>query len=275
MGSTLESGLNWSLIAAVNNDAIWQSCVLRSPDIATARAVIAQRGFASAATAYNAGITAADSDLLVLAHQDVYFPAGWVAALRATVAWLDAHDPNWGVLGLWGITPSGAGAGFVYCGATRQILGGPFAGVAEVTTLDEVVLILRKSSGLRFDEQLDHFHMYGADICLQAQERGMKCYSIPALAVHNTNGYNLLPAEFWKAYGYMRRKWAAQLPVVTSCTTITKWGWPMLRWNLARMKNLILRRHHPGQRVSDPAILHQELLASGRLPAAPTSEPAR
>jgi hypothetical protein len=128
-------------------------------------------------------------------------------------------------------------------------------------------LILRKSSGLRFDERLDHFHMYGADICLQAQARGMKCYAIPAFAVHNTNGYNLLPAPFWKAYAFMRRKWAAQLPVVTSCITITPWGIPALRWNLARLKNLLLRRHHPGQRVADPAKLHQELLASGKLPA--------
>ena len=54
----------------------------------------------------------------------------------------------------------GERAGHVYCGGIMKRLGAPFDGVEEVMSLDELILILRKSSGLRFDEQLVmRFHM--------------------------------------------------------------------------------------------------------------------
>ena len=43
---------------------------------------------------------------------------------------------------------------------------------ARVATLDELLLIVRRDAGLRFDPDLG-FHLYGADICLQASEQGL------------------------------------------------------------------------------------------------------
>jgi hypothetical protein len=43
---------------------------------------------------------------------------------------------------------------------------------ARVATLDEVLLVVRRDSPLRFYPALG-FHLYGADICLQAAERGL------------------------------------------------------------------------------------------------------
>ena len=43
---------------------------------------------------------------------------------------------------------------------------------AQVATLDELLLIVKRDSGLRFDPELG-FHLYGADICLQAIEQGL------------------------------------------------------------------------------------------------------
>ncbi len=40
---------------------------------------------------------------------------------------------------------------------------------ARVATLDELLLIVKRDSGLRFDPALG-FHLYGADICIQARE---------------------------------------------------------------------------------------------------------
>lgn len=259
------NSINWSVISAVNNEAVVGRCLLSSPEIGLAREVILQRACASAAAAYNSGIEKATADLLVLVHQDVYLPERWLGAISRAVAALSAHDPEWGVLGAWGVQRSGEGKGFLYCGATRRVLGQSFEGAMEVETLDEVLLVVRKSSGLRFDEQLGGFHMYGADICMEAKRQGRKCYAIAAFCIHNTNQYGMLPLQFWQGYLAMRRKWKARLPIRTPCTEITRWCWPMIRWNVVRAVNLATGREGPpAKRVNDPGQLYRELVGSER-----------
>jgi hypothetical protein len=250
----------WSLASAVNNEAVASSCLLRSPDLPGEAEVLLQRGYRSAAEAYNAAIDAAKTDLLVFAHQDVYLPEGWERAAFEGIKLLSKTDPDWGVLGVWGVSPSGGRAGFVYDGGWRRTLGGPFSGGQQVDTLDELLLIVRKSSGLRFDPQLRGFHMYGTDICLEARRQGRKCYAIGAFCIHNTNQYRMLPLQFWQAYFFIRRKWKGQLPIQTPCITITRWCWPMLRWNVVRAINLATGRDKPpAKRIADPRELCNEL----------------
>jgi hypothetical protein len=216
-----------------------------------------QRGYSSAAHAYNIALETAQTDLVLFAHQDVYLPEGWFDSLERSLDLLSVTDPRWGVLGVWGITNSGLGVGYLYCAGVMRTLGEAFDGVAEVQSLDEVLLIVRKGSGIRFDEHLPGFHLYGTDICLEARRRGMKCYAISSLCVHNTNGYDLLPLQFWRNCLFIRRKWKSLLPITTSCITITYWCWPMIWWNINRAANLMLRRHHVGRRVQDPRLLYR------------------
>src|SRR5208283_928447 len=173
------------------------------------------------------------------------------------------HDPNWGVLGVWGVGNDGAAAGYLHWTGVEGTAGRRFDGGIEVETLDEVLLIVRRSSGLSFDDSLRGFHMYGADICLEAGRRGMKCYAISAFCIHNTDDYKMLPLQFWKAYLFMRSKWKSQLPVKTTCTQITKWCWPMVRWNIVRAINLALRREKPKKRVPAPNLLYEDLVTRG------------
>jgi glycosyltransferase involved in cell wall biosynthesis len=264
--ATRENSLKWSVIAAVNNQEVLQNCLLRSPEVAQATDLIWQQGYASAAAAYNAAIAKAKTDLLIFVHQDVYLPEGWIAAVKNAIEIVSRTDPDWGVLGVWGTQPSGGRAGFVYDGAWSRILGNQFEGGMEVDSLDEVVLILRKSTGLCFDPHIPGFHMYGADICLEARRHHKKCYAIAAFCIHNTNQYAMLPWQFWKGYLAMRRKWKARLPVNTTCTEITYWCWPMVRWNVVRAINLITGRDpSPVKRVHDPRQLYREMIASGRV----------
>jgi len=256
--------MNWSAISAVNNEEVLQNCLLKSPCIHGAAELILQRGFTSSAAAYNSGIDKATTDLLVFAHQDVYLPEAWFSAVENAVEIISKTDPTWGVLGLWGIRPSGEGAGFVYDGYGRSVLGTHFQGGLEVQSLDELVLITRKSSRLRFDERLGGFHMYGPDICLEAKRRGMKSYAISAFCLHNTNEYWMLPLGFWRSYLAMRRKWKAHLPIRTACTEITRWCYPMIRWNVTRAINLATGRDKPPvKRVKDPSELYRDLVRSG------------
>jgi Glycosyltransferase like family len=256
--------MKWTVICAANNDEVLKSCLLNSPDIGGASQAILQRGYTSAAVAYNSGLQKAETDLVLFIHQDVYLPKGWLASLGRSLERLSKIDPNWGVLGVWGVGESKENAGFLYCAANGR-LGRPFEGVREVRSLDEVLLVMRKSSKLRFDERLPGFHMYGTDICFEARRRGMKSYVIPAPCVHNTNGYRMLPLQFWICYLFMRKKWRSQLPIATSCTEITFACWPMIRWNFIRAANLILGRHRVRTRFDDPSRLGLDLMSSDKV----------
>jgi GT2 family glycosyltransferase len=254
--------MDWTVISATNNEDILKSCLLNSPDIGEASDVILQRGYSSAAAAYNSAIDKARSDLLVFVHQDVYLPQGWLASLRRALDLLSKTDPNWGIAGVYGVNKSwDDGTGFLFC-AEYGKLGHSFGDAREVRSLDEVLLIMRKSSNLRFDEQLPGFHMYGTDICLEARRRGMKSYAISAFCIHNTNGYRMLPLQFWRCYLYMRKKWRFQLPVPTPCTEITFWCWPMIRWNITRAANIALGRYRAKTRFADPSRLYLDLTSS-------------
>jgi hypothetical protein len=255
--------MQWSLISAVNNQEVLTRALLNSADVNSASEVILERGHRNAASAYNAAIEKAKTDLVVFAHQDMYFPDGWFASVSRAIEHLDQSDARWGVLGVWGVAPSGQCIGNMYCAGLREKLGSPFTGAIEVRSLDEVVLIIRKSSGLRFDAQLPGFHMYGTDICLEAARRGLKSFVVSAFCIHNTNGYKLLPLQFWLGYWFMRRKWKTQLPISTTCTQITFGCWPMFKWNLLRAANLMLGRHKPPTRVEDPRGLYRDLVNRG------------
>ena len=208
---------------------------------------------------------ASASDVIIFAHQDVYFPQGWFGSVARSIAAISAKDPDWGVLGVYGISLSGAEAGHLYSTGLRRVLGCPFEGPIEVSTLDEVVLVVRRSSGLQFDEKLTGFHLYGADICLEAQLKGLKCYAISAFCVHNSNGLDQLPPAYSRAYFYLRDKWRNQLPIRTPCMAITRWGLPLFRHNL---ESRLARNRKSGARCADPATLCQQLLNENRIGSA-------
>lgn len=250
----------WSVIAAVNNEQILKSCLLSSPDISSATEVLVQTGHPSAALAYNTGLDKATGDILVFAHQDVFLPPGWLKQLQQSLDWLARQDPDWAVAGVWGVKPDGSRAGCVYCTGLGCTLGRAGEPPVPVRTLDELLLIVRKSSGVRFDDRLPGYHFYATDICLAAERKGLKCYALSVFCVHNTNGYGMLPWQFWQTYWWMRNKWRNQLPVTTPCIEITPFGWPMLKWNVVQALNILLGRHQPGKRVADPVQLHRQLV---------------
>jgi hypothetical protein len=125
-----------------------------------------------------------------------------------------------------------------------RVLGGPFERPAPVQTLDEIVLILRKSSGLRFDERLPHFHLYGASICLAAAKTGMKSYAISAFCIHNAQQNFILPKEFYACYSQFKRIWKEYLPVQTTCIRITRYDLPLYK---RKLQEAYLRYIVPGR----------------------------
>ena len=93
---------------------------------------------------------------------------------------------------------------------------------ARVATLDELLLIVPRDTPLRFDPELG-FHLYGADLCLQAAERGLAVVAIEAPCDHNSRSVGLQEA-FFRSAEVFARKWRHRLPVATPCVVIDETG---------------------------------------------------
>jgi hypothetical protein len=229
-----------TFVSAVNDRQLFTNNFLASPIFAGSHPhqIVVQSGFSSAAKAYNDAIDRSENEINVFAHQDVIFPASWLTDLERALDKLDRTDPNWGVLGCFGETANAQGRGHVYMPGLG-IVGVPSENPEPVQTLDEIVLIIKKSSGLRFDPNLPHFHFYGADICLRANRLGRKSYAISAFCLHNTQFNLVLPREFYTCYRHIKREWRDQLPIQTTCVRITKYDVDMLK---RRMREFYLSR---------------------------------
>jgi hypothetical protein len=134
------------------------------------------------------------------------------------------------------------------------VLGVPFKSPALIDTLDEYVLVLRKSSRLRFNEALPRFHFYGTDICMTARKRNINCYAISAYTVHNTS-YGLLSPEFYECYWHIKKRWQEFLPIQTPCIRITKWNKDYCIRRLKAAYFTLIGRNQTIPRVSDPAAI--------------------
>lgn len=231
----------FQVIAALDNEMIADACLRRSPDIASgAMPLKTITGARSMAQAYNSALDATTADIAVLAHQDVYLPTGWLAQASEKLADLSAAQPDWLVAGAYGIALSGQHVGRVWDVTMRQELGWPDFAPTQVQSLDELVLILRRGSGYRFDPQLPHFHLYGTDVVQSAWAMGRSAWAVELPVVHNNRPIVSLGGGYLQAYRYMRDKWRANLPIQTCIAPLTRNPLPLLR---ARW-----RRRHVTQR---------------------------
>jgi hypothetical protein len=169
----------------------------------------------NASQGLNDGIERASNDWVVCAHQDVLFPTGW---WQRVCAQLDAYRDaaNVAVMGLVGMTRAGHFRGHIidphgHCywpGAPCPVIG-----------IDEHVIIVRKSAGVRFDPALPHFHCYGTDIALTASERGKGAIVVDAPVVHLSGGK--LDDNFTLASEHLLRKWKARTRgVIPTCAVL-------------------------------------------------------
>lgn len=252
---------NITFVVPVVDRKVLERNVLASPPMRAnhRHQLLIQEGFASAASAYNDALMRSVNDLIVFMHSDVFLPEGWIPQLEHSLRWLEKHDPGWGVLGCWGATRGGEYRGHLYS-TGWGVLGKASDKPEQVQTLDEVVLIFRKSSGLRFDDHLPHFHFYGTDICMRAAKRGLGSYAISAFCVHNTSQLLRLPKEFYACYSYIRRTWKSSLPIQTSCIRVTRFNGEVYQRKFKEACGHILGRDTlPERRADDPARILQEI----------------
>lgn len=251
----------FTITVSVNNEEVLQKNLLLSPGRLNGgrNQLVIKRDFTSASLAYNSAIEEAENDIVIFVHQDIYLPDTWFADLKRCLEFLEGTGANWGVLGCYGFRKGAdGGLGRVYTrGLGRH--GRQITRPEPVETLDEIILIIRKSSGLRFDPRLPHFHLYGTDICMTARERGMVNYAFQGYCVHNTNQLLILPNEFYTCYRYTRSKWAHYLPIYTSCMKISFLNGEFYRRRIVEAKQRVFgMRSQAAKRVEDPRVFSNE-----------------
>ncbi len=188
----------------------------------------------NAAEGLNWGIGQADADWILCVHQDLLFPAGWWGRLRAQLAALPADVA---VAGLVGTRRSGRFRGHIL-DPNGHCFWPPLP--AEVLTVDEHVIAIRRASGLRFDPATPGFHCYGADLCLQARRQGRRVMVIDAPVVHLSTGR--LDPSYDRASQWLLAKWGAEVGWILPTPTIIvqdarRAGWlrrTLFRWRRRR-----------------------------------------
>jgi hypothetical protein len=250
--------------AAVNDHAVLRQCLSASPDIASGSLPLrTYEGFRSASAAYNRALEEADAEILILVHQDVYLPRAYLDRLDARLRELDEVAPDWAVAGVVGADRAGVLHGHVWSTGVGAVIGGDGGLPAQVETLDEMILILKTSSGLRFDEGLPGFHLYAADIIEIARSAGFTTWVVDAPAVHHSRPVINLGGGYKQAWYYLRRKWRDRLPIRNLVCPITRSPWKVIE------KDIRIRIKHRGRArrgsfaVEEPAAIAARLGLEG------------
>jgi hypothetical protein len=238
----------------VNDDAILKRNLLAS-ELAAKHSVPVhiERGAPSASIGYNNGLEATSAPIVILAHQDVYFPPKWHQRLAQAVALAEAHDPDWAVLAPFGMCAIGAEhLGDVWSTSVGRRIGRRVTSLAPVQSVDELVIVLRRASGLRFDPSLPNYHLYGLDIVQTAIASGKGAYVADLPVVHNDKFHEVLRRDFGECYAFIRRKWRDRLPLRTPVLWVTKAGMGLRLYRLRAWYSVNRRRELAADTAVDP-----------------------
>ena len=121
------------------------------------------------------------SDIAVLAHQDMFFRAGWVDQMKEQIAKL----PNsWIVAGPIGKDMEGKICGRLHDMRIPLHFSTKHTFPHPASCFDECCLIINLKKGFRFDEDMPGFDLYGTLCVLQAKEMGGTAWVIDAFCEH-------------------------------------------------------------------------------------------
>lgn len=229
-----------AFVVATNDDGILNRNLLRSPLFRVGgHDLHVERNPPSAAIAYNRGLDATKAGIVVFVHHDVYLPEGWDRRLRAQVEAVGAADPDWALIGAYGVDAAGIGFGPVWSTSISKIVGRVSFDPTPVQSYDEFLIVMRRAAGIRFDEALPGFHLYGVDIVQTALAAGRGACVAALPAIHNDRFHETLGADFAACYHFLRRKWRGRLPLRSPIVKITWHGLDLERdrWRQRRSRD--------------------------------------
>jgi hypothetical protein len=257
----------------LSDDATLTAKLLASPCLGpgSAHEVIAVRGAPSAAAGLELGLERAQHDLVVGVHQDVFLPNGWDRLVVDQYRLAEQRFGPIGVAGVYGVGPVRESPGRPLAAERigrvvdrgRLLDEGPEL-PAPAAALDELLLIVRRDTPLRADPALG-FHLYGADLCLQARERGLAVVVLGALCHHNSRSI-ALPEAFFASAEVFARKWAHRLPIATPCAVFDREGQILLLSNAAAGTSVAFAAGRPLHRSTIGPRIRADECEPGRVP---------
>jgi hypothetical protein len=177
-----------------------------------------KNGYTNICKAYNDALKKCYEDIIIFVHQDVYLPETFFKDLEMSLEQL--ANINWGILGAAGATSNRIIANLI----DRNYLLKTYDSLPqEVSTLDELILIIKKQSFncLYFDENIKNHHLFGTDVCMQSKKNGMKNFVINAQCHHNSSLSYQIPKEYFETETYIKEKWKEFLPIKNTINIIT------------------------------------------------------
>lgn len=196
----------------------------------------------------NLFLNQAKGKYIIICHQDIIAEKDDINQLRTCIQELNKIDSHWALCGNAGASgPNHIVYHISYPDGTHMSKG-HFP--AKVSSLDENFLLIKNAAQLSFSTDLNGFHLYGTDICLNANLKGLNAYVIKFNLVHKSKG-NLSPDFFAirkaliKKYShFFKGKW-----IQTTFTTFYLSGSPLkfivgnkIVLFFVRMKNSILKK---------------------------------
>ncbi len=178
------------------------------------------------AEAINAGLDQAEHELIVVAHEDVLLPRGWQQQLERSLAELEKVDPNWGLLGSVGSTEGGEDKGHWSDPHTYANTFGEKS-FELVERIDEQLMILRRSHGVRLDCYLPSIHHIGRDVPSTLRQRALNTYVINAPTIHkfaDDTGNRIMRRE--DSPKIRARLDPAFVADMACCDEYLHWKWP-------------------------------------------------
>jgi hypothetical protein len=128
-------------------------------------------------------VEAEGADIAILTHQDMFYPAGWIAQITEQLTKL---PDSWVVAGIVGKDMNG-----MICGRFHDMRIPLNINTSHVhkfpqpaCCMDECCIIVNLKKGFRFDESLDGFDLYGTLCVLQTWERGGTAWVLDAYCEH-------------------------------------------------------------------------------------------
>jgi hypothetical protein len=199
----------------------------------------------------NALLHAARGEYVVLCHQDVRLLGDDIDTLDRRLAELSARDPNWALAGNAGGLAPGVLAHRISDphGADRNSGNLP----QRVMSLDENFIVVKRSARVGCSVDLEGFHFYGPDLCLNADMAGHSAWVIDFHLLHLSGGNK--STDFFAAEEAFRAKWNHALRprwMQTTCALLRLTGSGLGReaGRIAARPYAGLLRRLPGRRPS-------------------------
>jgi hypothetical protein len=199
-----------------------------------------QNEFKSCAQALNHGMSLANSDYYIITHQDLLVPKYWIQKFKEHFDRFEKQHTKLGFIGIAGTGKTGKASssdyGALYLSNSSASITGrditfatmmrqQWGSYKEVQCLDECAMACRADLGIKYDEvNFDHYHFYGADICLYAISKGYKNFAIDSDCIHLSDGQqNLVHPAHQKSFlehgSRLFKKWRDKIPYFRTTTS--------------------------------------------------------